>query len=265
MAGRYIVLCFFASLSDPDARQAVEAVQKHRQLFDDHRACFFAVSIDPQDEAETRFVESLPGLRILWDFNGAVSGACRVLTSDGGSEQKTFQRCWLVIDPTLHVLATFGFGDDACGQVFEFLRRLPAPADYAGFEIPAPVLVLPHVLEADLCSQLVTLHNVDGGRETGVFRSDNYVIDPSFKRRKDLTLTDRDLCLTLARRIERRVVPENANFFSWRSLALSDILLAVMLLRMAGISSRTAIMSALRLIVVLRSRSILMPISRAVR
>jgi hypothetical protein len=73
----------------------------------------------------------------------------------------------VVIDPTLHVLATFGFGGEACGQVFEFLKRLPEPAAYAGFEIPAPVLVLPHVLEDDLCGKLIALHHEDEGRETG--------------------------------------------------------------------------------------------------
>jgi peroxiredoxin/predicted 2-oxoglutarate/Fe(II)-dependent dioxygenase YbiX len=215
MAGRYIVLCFFASLADPDARQAIGAVQKHRDLFDDRRACFFGVSIDPQDEVETRFVESAPGLRILWDFDGAVSKACCVLTKDSGSAPgpKKFRRCWLVIDPTLHVLATFGFGGDACRQVFEFLRRLPEPAAFAGFEIPAPVLVLPHVLEPDLCSKLIALHVAEGGSETGVFRRGTYVIDPSVKRRKDITLTDGDLCRTLVRRIERRVVPEMRRLF----------------------------------------------------
>jgi hypothetical protein len=53
----------------------------------------------------------------------------------------------MIVDPTLHVLATFPFANVAPDheQVFQFLKQLPPPSNFAGFEIPAPVLVLPNV------------------------------------------------------------------------------------------------------------------------
>src|SRR5215475_2534855 len=72
-AGRYIVLCFFASAGDAIGRAAMESVLAHRQQFDDVRLSFFGVSLDPRDEAEGRVRESLPGIRFFWDSDGAVS------------------------------------------------------------------------------------------------------------------------------------------------------------------------------------------------
>src|SRR6476646_3455680 len=72
-AGRYIVLCFFASAGDPIGRAAMQSVLAHRQQFDDVRLSFFGVSLDPGDETEGRVHESLPGIRFFWDSNGTVS------------------------------------------------------------------------------------------------------------------------------------------------------------------------------------------------
>src|SRR5215210_6260045 len=72
-AGRYIVLCFFASAADVQGRAALDAVLANRRHFDDTRACFFGVSLDPSDESEGRVRDSMPGLRFVWDFDGRVS------------------------------------------------------------------------------------------------------------------------------------------------------------------------------------------------
>ena len=51
VAGRYTVLCFFGSASDPDSRRVLDDVLANRHVFDDENVCFFGVSIDPDDEA----------------------------------------------------------------------------------------------------------------------------------------------------------------------------------------------------------------------
>ena len=100
--------------------------------------------------------------------------------------------------------------------VFQFLRQLQPPENYAGFEIPAPVLVLPHVFDEQLCQKLIGLYVADGGKETGVMRDDRGVIDASFKRRKDYTLVDEQLRQTLRECIHRRVIPEIGKLFFMR-------------------------------------------------
>src|SRR5262245_34452831 len=70
--GRYIVLCFYGS-ADPKGKAAIDAAFAHPSLFDDQRATFFGVSIDPADEAKRRVVGRIPGYRFFWDFDGAIS------------------------------------------------------------------------------------------------------------------------------------------------------------------------------------------------
>ena len=73
VAGRYIVLCFYASAGDRRGQAAIKAVVAKRSIFDDDKACFFGISIDKDDELENRVTDSLPSLRFIWDFDGAVS------------------------------------------------------------------------------------------------------------------------------------------------------------------------------------------------
>ena len=72
-AGRYLVLCFFASASDPASRAAIEAAEGAKDVFDDAHASFFGVSLDRRDAAEDGLQPRLPGVRHFFDFDGAVS------------------------------------------------------------------------------------------------------------------------------------------------------------------------------------------------
>ena len=214
-AGRYIVLCFFASASEPRARSALDAVRTNRGHFDDHKACFFGISIDLRDETDGRVSESMPGIRFFWDFDGAVSRLYGSIPkdakpSDGPISARQF---WLVIDPTLRVMASFPFGNDAGHDaLFEYLDSLPAPDRFAGFEIQAPVLVLPNVIELELCLHLISLYQAHGGEELGFMRDiDGKTVpihDHQHKRRRDYTIEDRDLIKQIHTRIQRRINPE---------------------------------------------------------
>ena len=50
-AGRWIVLCFFATANEPTSRAALRAADELRERFDDAFASFFGISVDPADEA----------------------------------------------------------------------------------------------------------------------------------------------------------------------------------------------------------------------
>ncbi len=55
----------------------------------------------------------------------------------------------MIVDPSLHVLKLIPFAADGsdADALFETLDRLPHPSRFAGFEVPAPVLVLPNVFD----------------------------------------------------------------------------------------------------------------------
>ena len=107
-AGRYIVLCFFGTAGDEAGREAIRALLQHRLHFDDNRASFFGVSIDPADLAENRVQQSMPGIRYFWDFDAAVSRRYGAVPKDGKpGEPIGARRFWVVLDPTLRVMRLF--------------------------------------------------------------------------------------------------------------------------------------------------------------
>jgi peroxiredoxin/predicted 2-oxoglutarate/Fe(II)-dependent dioxygenase YbiX len=220
LAGRYVVLCFYMSAADPQGRSAIDAMLRNRAMFDDDHASFFGISLDPQDEAEERVKDSMPGVRFVWDFDESVSRLYGALPSQPAADGKAtpFRRFWMVIDPTLHVFAVYAFGEDDQHQaIFDLVKRLPRPERFAGFEIPAPILVLPNVLEPQLCQRLIELYDSDGGTESGVMRNKGDktvgILDGSFKRRKDYTITDQALITLLQQRVKQRVAPEIEKLF----------------------------------------------------
>lgn len=215
MAGWYLVFCLFGSAADPRARRALHAVAARRDRFDDARFSFFGISSDPEDEARGRVVDAMPGVRFMWDSDEKVSRLLGALPTQKTGGAETYHRLWLVVDPTLHVLATIPFKEDGSDAeaLFELLDRLPHPSRFAGFEIPAPVLVLPNVFSADLCRHLVGLYDRQGGDESGVMRNNVGVYDRSFKSRKDVTIEDEALKRHLQGLVVRRVLPEIEKLF----------------------------------------------------
>src|SRR5262245_37030111 len=173
-AGRYVVLCFYASAGDAVGRAAIQSVLANRKQFDDERCCFFGVSLDPRDEAEGRVHESLPGIRFFWDADGTISRLYGAVPKDAkpGESAVPARRFWMVLDPTLRVLRVVAFAanDSGADSLLRYLEQLPPPERFAGIEIQAPILFLPNVFEPEFCRDLIRLHDEHGGKESGFMR-----------------------------------------------------------------------------------------------
>ncbi|WP_367890189.1 2OG-Fe(II) oxygenase family protein [Rhodobacter calidifons] len=223
-AGRYLVLCFFGSAADGHAQAALNAAYARPDVFNDVQACFFGVSVDPGDEAANRVQNRIPGYRHFWDFDLVASRLYGVVAADaqpvGG--HVAFARQWVVIDPTMRVIAAIPFREDRgdIAAVMAVIDDLPPPERYAGVEIMAPILFLPRVFEPELCRHLIGLYEAQGGEESGFMREvDGRTIgitDPGFKRRKDYNIEDKDLISALQARFVRRVVPEIKKVYQFK-------------------------------------------------
>jgi peroxiredoxin/predicted 2-oxoglutarate/Fe(II)-dependent dioxygenase YbiX len=207
-AGRYIVLCFFLSAADVLGKAALACVERNRALFDDKHVSFFGVSMDPADA--TRVKSLMPGVRFMWDFDRKVCRLFGLADESGDLQISEASPMWVVIGSTWHIIATFPFHTEASKHqpVFEFLRRLPPPYDYAGFELPPPILVLPHVFDGMLCEQLIELYESQGNSETGLSRGTSIVIDNSYKKRRDHVIQDKTTIDAINRLFQRRVFTE---------------------------------------------------------
>ena len=217
LAGRYIVFCAYITTADPLGKSAVAAIARRRDRFDDVFASVFGIGVDPGDEDRAAFADQPPGVRAMWDIDTTVCRQLGVLPLQASApgQPSPARRSWIVVDPTLHVLALIPFqaDDPEHERVFELLDRLPPPAAFGGIAIPPPVLVLPNVLEPALCGQLIGLYDADGGQESGVVRDHASILDGGFKRRRDYTITDPAVIQALKDRLARRVLPEISRLF----------------------------------------------------
>jgi len=221
-AGRHIALCFFGSAGDARAQAALKAVLARPDLFDDHHAAFFAVSNDPSDETAGRLTNRVPGFRVFWDFDLTIARLYGAAPKSAHPPTVPLSRFWVLLDPTLRVIAVIPFRDDG-GDTAEFLslvENLPPAARFAGIDLQAPILYLPRVFEPELCRELIGLYDANGGSESGFMREIDGrtmgVSDPNHKRRKDFNIADTKLIAGLQARFMRRVVPEIAKVHQFK-------------------------------------------------
>ncbi|HTQ14520.1 MAG TPA: 2OG-Fe(II) oxygenase [Rhizomicrobium sp.] len=215
-AGRFIVLCFHLTARDAQARLALKAVAENRGIFDDENISFFGMSLDPGDEKQGRVKEALPGIRFIWDFDGAVARLYGVLPADSTIEEPNLpaRRMWVVLDPTLHVVRVFPFKPEGAeiAEVFACLRALPRPELFAGTRLQAPVIYLPNVFEPEFCRMLVGLYEINGGTESGFMREVEgktvHILDRNHKSRSDYLIVDEHIVKETQKRIQRRILPE---------------------------------------------------------
>ena len=229
--GRYVVLCFYGS-ADPKGKAAIDAALAHPGVFDDEHATFFGVSIDPADEAKRRVVGRVPGYRFFWDFDGAISRRYGAIPHDAEPAKGgvRLRRIWVVLDPTLRTLKVLPFrqdGGDAI-ELMEYLQTLPPPGRFAGFEVQAPVLVLPNVFEPEFCQSLIALYETRGGQETGFMRDVGgktvQLHDYGHKRRSDHIIEDEQIMQQVLQRFNRAVVPELLKAYQFKATQMERFL-----------------------------------------
>jgi len=104
----------------------------------------------------------------------------------------------------------------------EFEAAYAAGRDVVGHVIrdPAPVLILPRVMDEDLCRELVRMFESDGGQESGVLYLEGgeqrWAPDPGTKIRRDFYLEDDTIQKRLAEVVGRCVLPEIERCFNFR-------------------------------------------------
>lgn len=230
VAGRYVVLCFFESAAHPTTQQILESVLCNRQPFDDTFACFFGVSIDPDDERLPRVRESIPGIRFFWDSDRSVSQAYGALpqTPDG-----SYRRFSVVLDERLRVLAVFPIEPDPhrhSERLLSYLLSLPPLVPAARANVQAPVLVIPRVFEPELCRELIGFYDQRGGDESGFMREVDGktvpIMDYRFKRRRDQEISDERLKRAAMARIHDRVAPEIAKAYQFNATRIERHIVA---------------------------------------
>jgi peroxiredoxin len=219
-AGRPILMLFFGTAANAQAKAALAAVREKRALFDDERTAFFGVTVDPSDESEKRIRRQLPGVRFFLDYERKISrmfGAAEAPPSD------VYRGHWLVLDRTLRVRGRFPLADGkAAIEALERLIAMPPMPDWA------PVVAVPDVLEPALCRKLIDLYEADGGEDSGFMRDvggiTKLLVDPRHKVRRDYLVEEPELARELNLRIIHRLLPMVKRAFQYQATRVERLL-----------------------------------------
>jgi len=202
--GRHLLLLFFGSAGQARCAEAIRFVHARRAMFDDLRASFFGITIDPEDERAGRIAHYNPGIHFFLDFDRRVSALYGA--ADALAGKTAYRPCWLLIDPTLRVLARFALdqGEEAMAALSRAIAAPPPVGD-------APVITVANVFEPEFCRALIDLYTRNGGTESGFMREIDGktvgVIDHNYKRRSDYVIESEELRVAMRQRLVRRLLP----------------------------------------------------------
>jgi predicted 2-oxoglutarate/Fe(II)-dependent dioxygenase YbiX len=218
LGGRFVALVFLGQASVQQCRAFVEHLAGAALPDRDDIHLRFAVSLDAADLRDPAVAAAFPKQRVFHDPDGRVSGLYGALGPREGSEQG-YRPYWLILDPMLRVYAR---GSIERPDVFvAALEAVPKPAEHAGVgcELWAPVLLVPRVLEPELCKTLIGVYESGQPNASGFMRTENGrtvgKLDPTFKRRNDVMIEDPTLRTALVHRIHDRLVPEIKKSFQF--------------------------------------------------
>ncbi len=215
VVGRYIVMGFLGSAGAGHAMAPLAAMAANRQLFDDANFSLFWVTIDPDDRANGRVGDALPGVRVFWDFDASVSQLWGAADAAGPAQH---QPMWFVVDPQLRILMVLPMAQT--DQLLTALHQLPPPGLHAGCPVAAPILILPRVFEPEFCRELIDIFKAGNSFESGFMRQVGektlLVKDYAQKRRRDVFIEDVPTQDRIRAIMRTRLRPEIERAFQFR-------------------------------------------------
>lgn len=215
VAGRYVVLAFPGPAEQAAAHGALLDA-RNAGLLDDGRAT--ALLLSPAAGFDEALPDALPGLRVMLD-------ADRQVAIGYGARERPLA---FLLDPLLRIVACGPLAE--LPSILSLLPRLPPPALHAGQESPAPVLLLPRILEPEFCGKLIALYEAQGGEESGFMVTEGARtvgrLDRNHKVRRDLLIEDAQVQAQLRARIQRRLVPEIQKAFQFRATRIERYIVA---------------------------------------
>jgi peroxiredoxin len=212
IAGNPIVLIFCARFSEA-AAAALAGIVAARQSFSDAGAKLFAVTLDDAKAARSSKVP----FPVLLDSDGTVFRAFGADTSELPTT--------LVLRPNGHVMAILKSPPSVqSSEALACVTQLAAERRAVLMTHHPPVLLIPDVLSADDCRDLVTIFRTRGqtfvppGPGIDYIGTDYKMRIPEYGRadRIDHWIVDKSTETLLHHRIEHRLLPEIAKAFQYR-------------------------------------------------
>jgi predicted 2-oxoglutarate/Fe(II)-dependent dioxygenase YbiX/peroxiredoxin len=212
-AGRWVVLSFLGSLSDPRAMAEVTELARLSASFGEDHLIIACVFTGPADGIENLAAISGNRLPFLADHDGAIS------RSFGAQAMPRT----VLLDPMLRAVADIAWDvpQGHAEMVRNVLRGLPPVDDSAGVPMFAPALLVPRVFGFDLCDFLRQFYETQGAVDSGFqFDIDGKTVtlsDWRLKRRSDVAVGVPDVRDIIRDHVVRRLIGPIERYFQFKA------------------------------------------------
>ncbi len=234
LGGRPAVLAFVETMRGPTGEAMVAALLAATPQLATTTTALLIVTADPADVTATP-PDGLAGVRYIFDGDRSLSRIYGACTDDGVFRPTTF-----IVDERLRLFAVVPAPDadtHVASVITHFERMGPAPPGRRALP-QAPVLMIPNVFEAAICSQLIAGYEAHGGVETGfmVERDGRTVEERNYahKRRADWSIRDQAALDACRVRIKRRIGPELQRAYQFAPTRIERYLVACYSAEVAG-------------------------------
>jgi predicted 2-oxoglutarate/Fe(II)-dependent dioxygenase YbiX/peroxiredoxin len=218
--GGHFLLLAFTPEQDERREQMLALLEANKELF--RPGSRGAIAVIRDEAAFLAQPVGRQGMRYLHDPDGRIARLYKAVDEAGLTVPQ-----WVVVDPSMRVLWTYGFEEGE--KAIELMQRRPDPDLHAGVPLHAPVLIVPRVFEQSLCRRLIDYYEAEGGEISGVMKDVGGrtvpVVDDR-KRRRDVTITDQPLKEQLLARITARLLPEITKAFMFQATRMERYLVA---------------------------------------
>ncbi len=208
------LVILFCPRSASDAWTKIEGFVRRHHEFATLGVDIFAISFDsPEDNAKL----DMPFL--VWsDPKQAVTAG--YLSGAGIPPDQRPDVVAFLLDANQRVLAIqCDTGADCADAAYDFYQALPPPSPPQVMQSGAPVLMMPQLLDRQMCHDLMEMWERDGHEEGTVTSvvggSEIQRVYPNIKKRRDHKIMDKSLHDILQRTIGRRIAPEVEKAFQF--------------------------------------------------
>jgi predicted 2-oxoglutarate/Fe(II)-dependent dioxygenase YbiX/peroxiredoxin len=211
-AGRWVVLSFLGSLSDPRAMAEVTELARLSASFSEDHLVIACVFTGQAGDAASLAAISSPTLSFLADPDGAVS-----LQFGAAQMPRT-----IILDPMLRAVADIAWDvpQGHATMVRNVLQGLPAVDDSAGVPMFAPALLVPRVFSFGICDFLTQFYETQGAVDSGFqFDVDGKSVtlsDWRLKRRSDVAVGVPEVRELIRDHVVRRLVAPIERYFQFK-------------------------------------------------
>lgn len=233
LGGRYIVLSFVGQTKDEKYRPLYELIANLLPKINigQNISCLVAScdSWDLNNEIMTRY-ETI--IDFICDYDGALGrlyGLSGLSETEGGENLKQYEEgITLLLDPTLRVMEVLSLNDidEHNKSLQSILENLPPPKEHGGLKIKPPIIIIPRVLESELCHVLIEYFKQSKQMLSGSIRNDKgkmyHCTNSSFKKRYETFIQDVSLIKAIRERVFRRIAPEIVKVFQYNITQLSE-------------------------------------------